>query len=239
MCPLPPEISPAKASPDYYSLSSSDEDERSRALAAARQTLSCAKKLNAGAVVLHAGRIPTKDRTRELAVLAGDEAAFISLRDRMISERRENAGGSLDNVVRSLEELVPYAKGLGVAIGLENRYYYGEIPTIAELEALFSHFKAGDLYYWHDVGHAEVFERLGLCRHRDLLDKFAHRLIGVHLHDIMGAINDHKPPGSGTFDFRLVKPYIRPDTIKVMEVHQPASADDVRRGAEYLEKILG
>lgn len=238
MCPLPPEISPANASPDYYSLSSSDEDERSRALTAAKETLSCAKKLGARAVVLHAGRIPTKDRTRELASLIGDKAAFIGLRDRMISERRDNAGGSLDNVMKSMDELVPCAKELGVAIGVENRYYYGEIPTSTELEALFSRFKEGDLYYWHDVGHAEVFERLGLCRHRDLLDKFAHRLIGIHLHDIMGAINDHKPPGSGTFDFSLVKPYIRPDTIRVMEVHQPATADDIRHGAEYLKKIL-
>ena len=157
----------------------------------------------------------------------------------MITERNKKKGSCLTYVIKSLEELVPYAKQRNIALGLENRYYYREIPIFEEFEEIFSHFKYWDLYYWHDVGHAEVFERLGLCRHKDLLERFADRLLGVHLHDIIGIMNDHRVPGSGTFDFNMIKPYLSKDTIRVMEVHQPADIDGIRSGAEHLHRILG
>ena len=239
MCPLPGEITPANASPDHYALSSPDEGERSLAIGAAKRTIDLAGRLGARAMVLHAGRVNIKDRMRELAALVRDDEASGRLRAGMIAERSARAGSSLANVIRSLEELIPYAQARGVVIGIENRCHYREIPLIGELDALFARFGPGLLYYWHDTGHAEIFERCGFYRHKELLDKFAGRLIGIHLHDIIGAMDDHKVPGDGTFDFRLVKPYIRPDTIKVLEVHGPAAAADVLRGVTHLNKILG
>lgn len=238
ICPLPPEIPPDRASPDHYSLSAADEAERASAVEAAKRTLLYARRFGARAVVLHAGRVPIKDRTRYLASIIDDKERFMREREIAVRERKDAEGGSLQNVIRSLEELVPFAKDLGVAIGVENRYYYREIPIIDEFEEIFRRFKPGDLYYWHDVGHAEVFERLGLVRHRDLLERFAPRLIGIHLHDIIGPITDHQTPGTGTFDFTLIRPYIRPDMITVMEVHPPATAAQLREGAERLRKVL-
>lgn len=239
MCPLPKEIPLNKASPDYYSLSSGDEAERTLALNAAKITIDYAKRFNARAVVLHAGRIPIKDRTRDLASLFDDRQNFIKLREDMIRERSEKGGAYLDNIMKSLEELTTYARSGGIALGIENRCYYSEIPIMKEFEMIFSHFKDGDLYYWHDVGHAEVFDRLGLVRHPDLLDKFSNRLIGIHLHDIMGLVDDHKSPGMGTFDFKMLKPYVNNDIIKVLEIHQPSGAEQVRRSVEFLSKLLG
>jgi len=238
MCPLPTEVAPEHASPDYYCLSSPDKAERKRAVKAAERTLIYAKRLGAGAVVLHAGRIEMKDRTRDLASLREEPGRFESLRSEMVHQRLGLGKAYLENVVHSLEELVPFANGLGVAIGIENRYYYREIPVMEELEALFAHFKTGEIYYWHDVGHAEVFERLGLASHRELLKRFSGRLLGMHLHDIIGPITDHRAPGKGTFDFSIVKPYIRPETILVMEVHEPATAQDIRAGADHLARVL-
>lgn len=238
MCPLPPEIPPEKASPDHYSLSSSDEDERKRAVRIAMNTLLYAKRFGAGAVVMHAGRVPTRDLMRELAGMMDDPERFSELRRKMVEKRGEDAKGCLDNVIRSLKELAPFAADLGVAIGIENRYYYREIPTIDELGEIFGRFRKGELYYWHDTGHAEVFDRLGLSSHKELLRRFSDRLIGMHLHDIIGPMTDHLPPGTGTFDFSTVKPYIRPGTILVMEVHGPASPEELRRGADHLIKVL-
>ncbi len=239
ICPLPKEVAADEASPDYYSLASPDMEERGLAVAATKNTIDWASKFGARAVVLHAGRVQVKDGTRDLALLVGDRSRFDDFKGYMINERGKKKSGYLANVIKSLEELVPYAKEKNVSLGIENRYYYREIPILEEFEEIFSHFKYWDLYYWHDVGHAEVFERLGLCRHEDLLKRFADRLLGIHLHDIIGAIDDHRTPGLGTFDFGMIKPYIGKDTIKVMEVHQPASIGQIRRGAEHLRRILG
>jgi len=239
ICPLPKEVAADEASPDYYSLASSDAEERGLAVAVTKNTIDWAAKLQARAVVLHAGRVQIKDGTRDLALLTGDRSRFDDFKGYMIKERNKKKDGYLANVMKSLEDLVPYAKVRGISLGIENRYYYREIPIFEEFEEIFGHFKYWDLYYWHDVGHAEVFERLGLCRHRDLLERFADRLLGVHLHDIMGVTDDHRPPGRGTFDFSMLKPYLGKETLRVMEVHQPASVEEVRKGAEHLYRILG
>ncbi len=239
MCPLPAEIEPGEASPDYYSLASSDEEERALAIGVAKNTIRYARMFGAKAVVLHTGRVQIKDRMRELAALIGDEKAFRPLKADMIRERDEKKDGYLDNVIKSLGDLVPYAKEMNVLLGIENRYYYREIPLIDEFEVIFNNFNSGGVFYWHDAGHAEVFDRLGITRHKDLLERFASRLIGIHLHDIMGVIDDHKAPGLGTFDFKILKPYVSKDTIKVIEAHYPATANQIRKGAEYLKKIFG
>jgi len=239
MCPLPAEIGREHPSPDHYSLSSHDSVERKLAVDIAKNTIKWASRLGAKAVVLHAGRVRIKDRMRELALLADDKGRFIEFRDNMIKERRDNAAGCLDNVVRSLEELIPYSKDKGVCLGVENRYHHREIPLIDEFEVLFSRFAPGELFYWHDVGHAEVFERFGFYKHMALLDKLAGRLLGVHLHDILGLMDDHRPPGSGTFDFRKLKPYLKSDTIKVIEIHEPAGIEDVRKASKFLSGIFG
>ena len=239
MCPLPAEIGSKKASPDYYSLSSCDEEERKRAVTVAKTTIDYAAEFGARAVVLHAGRVDVKDRTRELAALVSENKDFMRTKEQMITERQKKAAPYLESVIKSLEEIVSYGRKMKVSIGVENRYYYREIPILTEFETIFKHFNPGEIFYWHDVGHAEVFDRLGVCRHKALLDNFGDRLLGIHLHDIIGAVNDHRAPGHGTFNFAIVKPYIKPETIKVLEVHQPITTDDVRYGVLYLQKVLG
>lgn len=239
ICPLPEEIERDEASPDFYSLASPDMGERALAIDAAKNTIRYARMFGARAVVLHAGRVQMKDRTRDLAAAIGEAEKFKAIKEDMMRERSRKKDGYLDNVIKSLTELSVFAKDMNVALGIENRYYYREIPLMDEFSEIFKNFEDGSLYYWHDVGHGEVFDRLGLVGHKELLDKFSSRLIGIHLHDIMGVIDDHKVPGLGTFDFKMLKPYLKSDTIKVIEVHHPATANQILRGAEYLKKILG
>lgn len=239
MCPLPEEIEPEEASPDYYSLASPDAKERRLAIDAAKNTILNAGKLGARAVVLHTGRVQIKDRTRDLAALIGNNDAFQALKQEMIKERHAKRNGYLDNVIKSLKELVPYSMDTGISLGIETRYYYREIPLIDEFDEIFSQFKQSELFYWHDAGHAEVFSRLGIAKHEDFLKRYSSRLIGIHLHDIIGMMKDHNAPGTGTLDFSLLKPYIKNDTIKVIEAHHPATAGEVQRSVSYLNSILG
>lgn len=237
-CPVPKGISPQKASPDYYNLSSLDEDEREKAIEATKVTIETAGRLNARFVILHLGRVEIEDRTRLLAATLNNKAEYEYLRKRMIEERRENASPNFKKTVMSVEELLGFAKRYDVILGAETRYYHHEIPSLDEFEELFREFGDRTLGYWHDVGHAQLFQNLGLAAHKDFLDRLSHRMVGMHIHDITG-IDDHRAPLQGAFDFSLLRPYIKKEMALVLEPHQPATGDQIKKGAEYLSKLFG
>lgn len=239
MCPIPEGMERKVANPDYYSMTSLHEDERSLAVETAMTTISYARQFDGAAVVLHTGYVEIRDRLRELAQAYYDRERYKQIKEEMIADRERVKRPYIDNLIKSLEELVPVAKKSGVALAVETRYHHRDIPQIDEFDEIFSHFKQGELYYWHDVGHAEAFDRLGLARHEDYLKRFQNRLIGIHLHDIIGLIHDHNAPGTGTFDFNILKPYVKKDTLLIIEAHKPATAAELRESVALLTGIFG
>ena len=237
-CPIPDNTSPAQASPDYFPLSSPDRSIRRMAIDQTKQTIDYAVRLHSKAVILHMGRVEIGDKTRKLAYLVLNGKDSTGLRAQMINDRMRSSKNFLDSAIESLKELVDYSKRSSIKLAVENRYYFREIPSIDELRTIFGHFNDNEVFYWHDTGHAQVFENLGFGRHKDYLDSFSNRIIGMHIHDIIG-IDDHRPPLSGDLDFSLIMPYIkREDILKVIEIHQPANESEVRRSLEQLVKLL-
>ncbi len=89
----------------------------------------------------------------------------------------------------------------GVRLGLENRYHYFDIPTPDEMSALLAMAEPDRLGFIYDVGHAMAMDRLGFFPNEVWLKRFGRRIIGTHLHDVIG-ISDHQAPGLGDVDFR-------------------------------------
>ncbi len=241
-CPIPDGLERPKALPDCYSLASLDEEERKRAVQCTKVTIETALSLNASAVVLHAGRVEIQDRTRELISLYDQgrlcEPEAMRVKDRMRKERRERQDAHLGSALKSIEELLPYARRMSVGLGIENRFYFREIPSFEEIGVILERFKDSGLFYWHDTGHAQLWENLGILKHRDYLEAYSKYLLGAHLHDISGA-RDHLAPLRGNFDFAWLKPYLKQDTINTLEAHYPASSRDIIAGKDFLEKLYG
>ncbi len=237
-CPIPKGVRRERASPDYYSLSSLDEGERKKAIDATKTTIETAAKLNARVVILHTGGVEIKDKTKRLAAVLDDKPRYEELKSRMLKERAENSPDYFAKALSSIEELLAFTKKQDVLLGIENRYYYSEIPSIDEMGILLDRFNDEHIGYWHDVGHAQIFENIGLFEHKDYLDRFSSRMIGIHLHDITGT-QDHLAPLQGGLDFSILKPYVRKDMLLVLEPHYPATSDQIRKGAEYLASLFG
>ncbi|MBW2138526.1 MAG: TIM barrel protein [Deltaproteobacteria bacterium] len=93
------------------------------------------------------------------------------------------------------------AESEGIGLGIENRYYYYELPTLDNLRTIFEEFEGSPIGYWHDTGHAHANEVLGIIRRGELLEAYGGRLLGIHVHDARG-LEDHLVPGAGEIDFR-------------------------------------
>ncbi|MCX5711581.1 MAG: sugar phosphate isomerase/epimerase [Candidatus Omnitrophica bacterium] len=240
-CPIPESLTRKQALPDCYSLASIDESQRQTALKYTKRTIDYAKRLGAQAIVLHCGRIEIPDRTITLIRLYDqgrrDSAAFAEEQKDMASERERLVPAFFENILKSLDEVNQHAKANDIKVGVETRYYFREIPTLDETGIILDKFAGSNLYYWHDTGHAQLMENLGFHKHKEFLDKYSDRMLGIHLHDISGC-KDHKAPGTGDLDFSFIAPYLKKETIKVIEAHAPSTAKELVNGTRLLERIF-
>jgi sugar phosphate isomerase/epimerase len=239
--PIPSAKPDSKGSGDLFLLSSSDNEERQDAIRFTIRSIEHAGELGAAAVVLHCGIV---EMNHEMHVLyqyynsnqLDSEEAQIFIRNKL-KERDSRKPKHMDNLLSSLDRLVSVAEKQGVLLGLENRYHYHELPGLADLRIIFNKFKGAPIGYWHDTGHAHANETLGLIPKNSLLQTHGSRLIGIHLHDAVG-LDDHLPPGTGEIDFQALKPYLKSDTIKVIELKSGIPAAEVLEGIRFVREKL-
>ncbi len=240
-CPTPDGLPRFQALPDHYSMSSAESDKRALAVKFAKKSLDTARLLGARVLVLHCGRVEIPDRTRQMIELADagllNSREFQEIRTHAILERERASAPFLENTLRSLEEISDYAKVSGILLGIENRFYYREIPAFDEIAVILDKLKGANLFYWHDTGHAQIMNALGLGPpQKESLAAFGDSIIGFHLHDVSG-LKDHLAPSKGTIDFKIFSPYLKKDVIKVIEAHSPADTIDIDNSRKMLVSL--
>jgi len=220
-------------------LTTLDEPLRGQAVEYVRGSIRLAARLGARAVVVHPGEIPI-DREAEarLKVLrsegAIDGAEAAEVRARFMATRAAAAPKHLEALHRSLLELASEAEAANVRLGMENRDHYHEVPLPDEMADLLS-LRPGVIEYWHDTGHGAILESLGFHTHEEWLERFADRMIGIHLHDFDGE-KDHIAPGLGTIDWDWIATCIPEETVRTFEIRGFTTAAQIRAAQELLHR---
>jgi sugar phosphate isomerase/epimerase len=144
-----------------------------------------------------------------------------------------------EQVKTSVAEIFDYATQKGIKLGFENREKFEELPVDADyadfIAGLPANAPAG---YWHDTGHADIKEGMGLLNHRQHLVKNAPRLLGFHLHDVNAQGSDHQPIGAGHIDFKMVSEFWRPEHLLTLELSPRISEDDVKASKIRIEALM-
>jgi len=192
--------------------------------------------------VLHFGSMDLKDYTGKLKELLerGEKGSpkFRKVVAEAAAAREAKKQKFYDRSRDMLRELVGEAKFRGLKLGIEIREAVEELPVESDFPALLKEFPA-PVYYWHDVGHAQIKADLGFINHAEHLALLADRLAGFHIHDVKFPARDHFPPGGGDIHFAALAPFVKPEHIKVFELSPKVPLDSVQRGIAHLKKIWG
>ena len=234
-CPMPIEIS--GDSPDCYEFSSHRPQERQRAVRLTEQTMITAKEFGASFIVLHLGRIaPLRGMTSRLLRVMADKGLasreYADLKLESVRKREKSSRIFLNRVMRLLEPMVAKASELGLTLVVENRSDFEAIPTEREMLALLRHFDTPHLRYWHDFGHAQMRENLGLLDHAQWLADIAPYAVGAHLQDARWPDKDHLIPFDGEIPFDRLVPLLPSSFPYILELSSSPKPEAIRSAVE-------
>jgi sugar phosphate isomerase/epimerase len=247
-CPLPTGI--LHAAPNLFEPSSQDHREHDQWLRHTRRSIEFAAQVKSQVLVCHLGSVkffwfnPAQKVRRYLRVHpeAGRnaaDAAYAALLEKSRLALRKQVPPYWARVGAGIAALIDYAREKGVQLGFENRERMDELPFDADIAECLNGFPAdAPVGYWHDTGHADIKEGMGLLRHREHLAELAPRLLGFHLHDVNAQGQDHQAIGEGHIDFEMVSRFWRPEHRLTLELSPRATVEQVRESKSRLEALL-
>jgi len=255
-CPLPPGVN--RPEPNLYEPSSKDPQETSQWLRQTKRSIDFASQVKARVLVCHLGSVrftwfnPEKSLRRfaQRFAMAGGERPglqvdlredkrFQKLLAKSLAKVRKRVGPFWTQTQASVQEILAYAAAKNVRLGFENREGFVELPLDADYAEFINGFPAeAPIGYWHDTGHAELKQTLGLLEHRKHLEAMAPRLIGFHLHDVNAEHRDHQAVGTGRVDFKMVREFWRPEHLLVLELSPRLSIEEVVSSKQRVEALM-
>jgi sugar phosphate isomerase/epimerase len=248
-CPLPTGV--VQAAPNLFEPSAREHREHDQWVRHTKRSIDFAAQVKAGVLVCHLGSVsffwfnPARDlrvylRDHADAGRTPDDQIYHALLAKSLAKLRKRMGPFWEQTKASVNEMLDYAAQKGVTLGFENREKFEELPIDADYEEWIASFPAtAPIGYWHDTGHADIKEGMGLLAHRQHLTRMAPRLLGFHLHDVSAAGNDHQPIGSGHIDFKMISEFWRPEHRLTLEFGPRLTVEDVIASKQRVEALLG
>ncbi len=246
-CPLPAGVT--QAAPNLFEPSQEDRREHDQWLRHTKRSIDFASQVKARVVVLHLGSVkfwlfPPGRKLHAYLKNAPDTAVATDARYQGVLRKsceklRGRMGPFWKQVQKSLGEISTYARERGVSLGCENREKFEELPLDDDFPSFFEGLPADTpCGYWHDTGHADIKEGMGLINHRVHLERNASRLLGFHLHDVSAAGKDHQPVGAGRIDFDMISQFWRPEHLLTLELSPRVSTEDVASSKARVEALM-
>ena len=246
-CPLPPGVT--RAAPNLFQPSAGDHQEHEQWVRYTKRSIDFAAQVKARVVVCHLGSVaffwfnPARNLDHYLGLhpdagRSGADAKYNALLQKSLAKIRKRLPGFLDRVKASIREVLEHARLKGVSLGFENRERFDELPLDDGFEDLFSSLPAdAPVGYWHDTGHADIKESMGLLRHRAHLERLAPRLLGWHLHDVNAEGDDHQAIGDGHIDFKMVSEFWQPGHLLTLEMSPRLKVEQVTATKTRIEEL--
>ncbi len=238
-CPVP--MGAVSGGPELFTICDAAPRARARAVREVLKSVRLAAEVGAGAVVLHAGRVRVGRKMRQLAQMAAagrrHEPRYEKRLARLLDLRTRRAGKVYDRLRDSLDELLPECEKLGVKLALENLPSADALPNEVELQQLCEEFAGSPLAGWHDFGHAQVRENLGLIHHPGIVRRLVPLLAGFHVQDIVGVDDAHLMPPGGDVKYERFRELGSLDLPAVLEPAPGTPAEYVRRAVDFLSDL--
>mgnify|MGYP006077217185 CR=1 FL=1 len=247
-CPLPVGVN--VAAPNVYQPTASSNQEQAMWFRNTLKTLDFGHRVGAKAMVIHSGSMKFLFGSPEKKLLGyradkiiGEEAdeatlaGFDKLSAKTLSRLKRKAPKGIDRLVKSFESILEAAKEKGLKIGVENREGIEELPVDTQMKDLLERLGEPEWFrYWHDAGHAQLKHNFGLLDHETMLKENADRQLGFHLHDVNRKDRDHTEIGTGIIDWPMVKKYIKPEHLVILELSPKLSPKSILASKDYVEK---
>lgn len=238
ICPLP--IGAPAPHPELYTLANPDVHIRALAVRHLGATLRFAAEVGARVVVAHAGNVEMRALTHKLIAASAEaqpnQHACERLRLKLLESREKAAPAQLDLLYRGLDELLPVAESCGVRLAMELLPSWEAIPTEIEMEQIMERYASPWLRYWHDLGHGQIRENLGLSGHLRWLKRLQPYLAGMHVHDVVPPADDHRMPPRGKLDFASFRSIAASDIIRVLEPSRAIAGAEIVEGLALIRK---
>ena len=247
-CPLPTGV--VQAAPNLFEPSAREHQEHDQWVRHTKRSLDFAAQVGARALVCHLGSVsffwfnPARNvraylREHPDAGRTPDDVEYHQLLTKSLTKLRKRMGPFWEQTQASIREMLDYAKQKGVKLAFENREKFEELPLDADYLDFLNGFPAdAPVAYWHDTGHADIKEGMGLLNHREHLAKMASRQIGWHLHDVNAHGDDHQAVGSGHIDFKMVSSFWKPEHLLTIELGPRISLEEVLASKKKIESLM-
>ena len=247
-CPLPTGV--VQAAPNLFEPSAREHQEHDQWLRHTKRSIDFAAQVKARALVCHLGSVsffwfnPGRNvraylRDHPDAGRTPDDAAYHALLAKSLAKLRKRMGPFWEQTQASIREVLDHAKQKGVTLAFENREKFEELPLDADYFEFLNGFPAdAPVAYWHDTGHADIKEGMGLLNHRAHLAKMAPRQLGWHLHDVNAHGDDHQAVGSGHIDFKMVSSFWKSEHLLTIELGPRISLEEMLASKTKVESLM-